>query len=163
ANIKLISMLLFLAISEARPSAGLQPKIRQKREWIVPPRKLKENVNYMDLEYIAKIRSDEETRTTIRYSLTGPGADQPPFRLFSVGSENGLVKIHGVLDREKMPTYHLRGVAKFLNGSYAEKDIDLRIVVLDENDCAPVFTTQTSGAVHERTARGTGNIHRNAC
>ncbi|XP_057189773.1 desmoglein-2-like protein isoform X2 [Triplophysa rosa] len=155
ANIKLISMLLFLAISEARPSAGLQPKIRQKREWIVPPRKLKENVNYMDLEYIAKIRSDEETRTTIRYSLTGPGADQPPFRLFSVGSENGLVKIHGVLDREKMPTYHLRGVAKFLNGSYAEKDIDLRIVVLDENDCAPVFTTQTSGAVHERTARDT--------
>lgn len=54
-------------------------------------------------------------------------------------------------------------MAKFLNGSYAEKDIDLRIVVLDDNDCAPVFTTQMSGAVHELTARGTGNIHRKAC
>ncbi|XP_056599162.1 desmoglein-2-like protein isoform X1 [Triplophysa dalaica] len=155
ANIKVISMLLFLAVLEARPSAGLQPKIRQKREWIVPPRKLTENIDYTNLEYIAKIRSDEETRTTIRYSLTGPGADQHPLGLFSVGHENGLVKISGVLDREKIPSYHLRGVAKFLNGSNAEKDIDLRIVVLDQNDCAPVFTTRTSGAVHEMSARDT--------
>lgn len=50
--------------------------------------------------------------------------------------------------------FQLRGVAKFLNGSYAEKDIDLRIVVLDENDCAPVFKTQMNGAVHELSSKG---------
>ncbi|XP_073727822.1 desmoglein-2-like protein isoform X1 [Misgurnus anguillicaudatus] len=148
-------ILLLLAITGAVPSAGIQQKIRQKREWIIPPRKLTENVNYMHLDYIAKIRSDEETRTSIRYSLTGPGADQPPFNLFTVGSQNGLVKIHGVLDREERAFYHLRGVAKFLNGSNAEKDIDLRIVVLDQNDCAPVFNNQMSGSVPELSSRDT--------
>lgn len=64
---------------------------------------------------------------------------------------------------DAFPLFQLRGVAKFLNGSNAEKDIDLRIVVLDQNDCAPVFTTRTSGAVREMSARGTGNIHPNAC
>ncbi|XP_051983851.1 desmoglein-2-like protein isoform X2 [Xyrauchen texanus] len=148
-------IVLMAAALVAEASSGPQHKVRQKREWIIPPRKLKENVNYMDLEYIAKIRSDEETRTTIRYSLTGPGADRDPVNLFTVGRENGLVKIHGVLDREKTPTYHLRGVAKFLNGSYAEKDIDLRIVVLDENDCPPVFNIQMIGAIHELSAQDT--------
>ncbi|XP_051553435.1 desmoglein-2-like protein [Myxocyprinus asiaticus] len=156
-KIRLIALYIVLmtAALDAEASAGPQHKVRQKREWIIPPRKLKENVNYMDLEYIAKIRSDEETRTTIRYSLTGPGADRDPVNLFTVGREDGLVKIHGVLDREKTPTYHLRGVAKFLNGSYAEKDIDLRIVVLDENDCPPVFNIQLSGAIHELSAQDT--------
>lgn len=54
-----------------------------------------------------QIRSDEEMRTSIRYSLTGSGADQPPKGLFTVGREDGLVKIHGVLDREEIPTYYV--------------------------------------------------------
>ncbi|KAK9979960.1 hypothetical protein ABG768_013362 [Culter alburnus] len=153
-GISLFIVLLGLAILKTSASGGQQKKIRQKREWIVPPRKLRENVDYQHLEYIAKIRSDEETRTSIRYSLTGSGADKPPIHLFTVDKEKGLVKIHGVLDREKTPTYHLRGVAKFLNGSYAEKDIDLRIVVEDENDCAPVLNF-TTGSVPELSARDT--------
>ncbi|XP_051738539.1 desmoglein-2-like protein isoform X2 [Ctenopharyngodon idella] len=150
----LFIVLLGLTILKTSASGGQQKKIRQKREWIIPPRKLRENVNYMHLEYIAKIRSDEETRTSIRYSLTGPGADSPPINLFTVDRDKGLVKIHGVLDREETPTYHLRGVAKFLNGSYAEKDIDLRIEVEDENDCAPVLNF-TTGSVPELSARDT--------
>uniref|UniRef100_A0A672KC28 Cadherin domain-containing protein n=1 Tax=Sinocyclocheilus grahami TaxID=75366 RepID=A0A672KC28_SINGR len=43
----------------------------------------------------------------IRYSLTGSGADQPPINLFTVNRETGLVKIHGVLDREKTPVYYV--------------------------------------------------------
>ncbi|XP_016118589.1 cadherin-2B-like, partial [Sinocyclocheilus grahami] len=142
---------LILAILNTSASEGQQKKIRQKREWIIPPHNVRENVNYTNREYIAKIRSDEETRTSIRYSLTGSGADQPPIHLFTVNRETGLVKIHGVLDREKTPVYYLRGVARFLNGSHAEKDIDLRIVVEDENDNAPVFNL-TTGAVYERSA-----------
>lgn len=54
--------------------------------------------------------------------------------------------------------FQLRGVAKFQNGSNAEKDIDLRIVVVDENDCAPVFNL-TTGSVPELSKKGTGIIH----
>lgn len=52
------------------------------------------------------------------------------------------------------PVLQLRGVAKFLNGSNAEKDIDLRIVVEDENDCAPVLNF-TTGSIPELSAKGT--------
>ncbi|NP_001410785.1 desmoglein-2-like protein precursor [Danio rerio] len=156
AKICSISLLVVLSLSilNASASGEQQKKVRQKREWIIPPRKLRENVNYMYLDYIAKIRSDEETRTSIRYSLKGAGADQPPRDLFTVGSTDGKVKINGLLDREKTPVYYLQGVAKFLNGSNAEKDVDLRVVVLDENDCPPVFNL-TIGAVSELSARDT--------
>uniref|UniRef100_A0A8C2I1C4 Cadherin domain-containing protein n=1 Tax=Cyprinus carpio TaxID=7962 RepID=A0A8C2I1C4_CYPCA len=130
-----------------------QKKIRQKREWIVPPKKLRENFDYTYQESIAKIRSDGESVTRIRYSLTGPGADKPPVNLFTVNSETGLVRINGVLDREETPFYYLQGVASYLNGSRAEKDIDLRIVVEDENDCPPVFNL-TIGAIFELSERG---------
>uniref|UniRef100_A0A673JU07 Desmoglein-2-like n=1 Tax=Sinocyclocheilus rhinocerous TaxID=307959 RepID=A0A673JU07_9TELE len=157
-NTIILGLLFFKTWFFQMSAAPWVKKIRQKREWIIPPHKLKENVNYINRDYIAKIRSDEETRTSIQYSLTGSGADQPPVNLFTVDSETGLVKIHGVLDREKTPVYYLRGVARFLNGSHAEKDIDLRIVVEDENDNAPVFNL-TTGAVYERSARGTAVIH----
>lgn len=50
-------------------------------------------------------------------------------------------------------------MAEFLNGSKAEKDIELRIVVQDENDCAPVFNLTSTGSVPELSAIGTGIIH----
>ncbi|XP_059418855.1 desmoglein-2-like protein isoform X2 [Carassius carassius] len=145
---------LFLAILNTSASEGQQSKIIQKRNWIIPAHKLMENKNYMDKEYVAKIRSDEETKTRIYYSLTGSGADQPPVDLFIVDKNTGLVKIRGVLDREKTPVYYLRGVATFLDGGKAETDIDLKIVVEDENDNAPVFNL-TTGAVYERRERDT--------
>uniref|UniRef100_A0A8C1C278 Cadherin domain-containing protein n=1 Tax=Cyprinus carpio carpio TaxID=630221 RepID=A0A8C1C278_CYPCA len=145
---------LILAILNTSAPEGQQRKIRQKRDWIIPAHKLKENQNYMNQESIAKIRSDAETRTSIKYSLTGYGADQPPVNLFTVDRDTGLVKIHGVLDREKTAFYNLQGVAKFQNGSKAEKDIDLRIRVEDENDNAPVFNL-TTGAVYELSEKDT--------
>ncbi|XP_071773116.2 desmoglein-2-like protein [Centroberyx gerrardi] len=128
---------------------------RKKREWIIPPRRLTENVDYTGLEYIAKIRSDKEYTSKVFYSLTGPGSDQQPLGLFTVNTETGLVKIHSVLDREKIPLYHLKGVAKYSNGDRAEKDIDLHIIVVDQNDCEPVFETQQIGSVNESSAADT--------
>ncbi|MCJ8731257.1 hypothetical protein PDJAM_G00197420 [Pangasius djambal] len=125
---------------------------RQKREWIVPPNKLYENVDYTGKEFIAKIRSDEETRMDIEYSLIGPAADDG---LFSVGKRNGYVKIHRILDREKTASYELKGRATLRDGSLAERDLDLKIIVLDQNDCTPLFNVQVIGSVDELSDEGT--------
>ncbi|KAK3567244.1 hypothetical protein QTP86_015085 [Hemibagrus guttatus] len=125
---------------------------RQKREWIIPPKKLFENVDYTNEKSIAKIRSDEETRENIIYSLLGPAAEDG---LFSVGKKDGFVKIHGILDREKISVYELKGRASLRNGSLAERDLDLKILVLDQNDNAPVFKVQVTGSVEELSEEGT--------
>ncbi|XP_053486124.1 desmoglein-2-like protein [Ictalurus furcatus] len=119
---------------------------RQKREWIIPPKKLVENVDYTTGDFIAKIRSDEETRTDVEYSLIGAAVDEG---LFSVGRKNGYVKIHGILDREKTASYELKGRATLINGKLAERDLDLKIIVLDQNDNAPEFKVQMIGSVYE--------------
>ena len=40
------------------------------------------------------------------------------------------------------------------NGTCAEKDIELKIVVLDENDCIPVIAVDQVGSVSESSAAG---------
>lgn len=45
-------------------------------------------------------------------------------------------------------------MAKFLNGSRAEKDIPLTIEILDMNDNAPVIQTQQVGEVDECSSAG---------
>ncbi|KAG7330515.1 hypothetical protein KOW79_006737 [Hemibagrus wyckioides] len=125
---------------------------RQKREWIIPPKRLFENVDYTNDKSIAKIRSDEETRENIIYSLLGPAADEG---LFSVGKKDGLVKIHGILDRETVAFYDLKGRASLRNGTLVERDLDLKIIVLDQNDNPPEFKVQVSGSVEELSEEGT--------
>lgn len=130
---------------------------RQKREWIVPPQILEENVDYTKKDFIAKIRSDKEVAQmkNLRYSLRGVGADQEPFNLFVVNPETGYVRITGILDRESISQYNLSGIALFTDGSIAENDIGLRIKVKDQNDNAPVFGVMNPGAVDELSAVGT--------
>ncbi|KAJ8012131.1 hypothetical protein DPEC_G00065490 [Dallia pectoralis] len=122
---------------------------RQKREWIIPAKKLYENVDYRKDVYIAKIRSDKQYMSKVKYSLVGIGADQDPKGLFQVEEETGLVTITEILDREKMSNYKLYGVAKYGDGRPAEKDIELEIIVLDQNDCPPVFAFGQTGSVFE--------------
>nr|XP_046264008.1 desmoglein-2-like [Scatophagus argus] len=150
-----ILMASFLTLVPVRAEGNGPTLQRQKREWIVAPRQLKENHDYTGLESIARIRSDKENYTRIFYYLTGPGVDQPPEGVFQVNRDTGFVKIYSILDREKIPSYHLKGVAKYADGSYAEKDIDLRITVVDENDCPPVIKVQQIGYVNESSAAGT--------
>uniref|UniRef100_A0A8C8JZW3 Cadherin domain-containing protein n=1 Tax=Oncorhynchus tshawytscha TaxID=74940 RepID=A0A8C8JZW3_ONCTS len=151
--VKLISEIFSLVLSILE-SGGLNLR-RQKREWIIPPRKLKENVDYRNREYIAKIRSDAEYKSRVTYSLTGIGADQNPMNLFHVNLDTGFVTIRGILDREEIASYHLLGVAMYNNGSRAEKDIELNILVEDQNDCPPVFVFGQSGSVNESSAAET--------
>lgn len=135
---------------------------RQKREWIIAPRKLWENEDYTGLEYIAKIRSDKEDSSDVTYHLKGSGATTFPVGLFTVNPVNGFVRIHAKLDREERAFYNLVGEAFYSNGKRAEKDIDLRIVVLDRNDCPPVFSMQQTGSVYESSAANTVVMRVNA-
>ncbi|TSK58111.1 Desmoglein-2 [Bagarius yarrelli] len=124
---------------------------RNKREWIVPPQILEENVDYTKQLFIAKIRSDKEdpNKGPIKYALKGIGADQPPYNLFIVEPSTGKVRITGILDRESIAQYNLSGVALYPDGSVAENDIQLRIKVKDQNDCPPVFLPISVGSVKE--------------
>ncbi|XP_037538123.1 desmoglein-2 [Nematolebias whitei] len=124
-------------------------------EWILAPRKLVENEDYTSFDFIAKIRSDKENFTAIRYQITGPGVDQDPKGRFAVDPNTGYVKVYTIFDREEIPVYYLNGVAKFLNGSRAEKDIALTIEIVDMNDNAPVIQTQQVGEVDECSSAGT--------
>ena len=45
-------------------------------------------------------------------------------------------------------------MAKYQNGTPAEKDIDLKITVVDQNDCPPVIKVQQVGYVNESSAAG---------
>ncbi|TKS79694.1 Desmoglein-2 Cadherin family member 5 HDGC [Collichthys lucidus] len=127
---------------------------RQKREWIVAPRRLVENVDYTSFQSIAKIHSDK-TFTKIKYSISGPGVDQPPVGVFGIDPNTGFVKIYSILDREEIAIYHLKGMAKYLNGSDAERELLLKVVVEDQNDCAPVVVANQVGSVNESSAPGT--------
>ncbi|XP_036375429.1 desmoglein-2-like [Megalops cyprinoides] len=149
-------LLHLLTVSAVKVDAGeLKTLRRQKREWILPPQRLQENVDYTGKDFIAKIRSDEEVRTSIVYSLTGKGADEPPVGVFTVDPQNGKVRVTRILDREEIPFYHLKGVAMFRNNTRAEKDIDLRIIVVDQNDNDPVFSFGQQGEVNESSQAAT--------
>lgn len=56
---------------------------------------------------LCQIRSDEQYKSGVTYSLTGIGADQYPINLFTVNPETGLVRINGILDREETASYHV--------------------------------------------------------
>ncbi|XP_035271404.1 uncharacterized protein LOC118226145 [Anguilla anguilla] len=158
ASFAAVSLLLLLAllVFEAEVEARRRTKPRRrKREWILPPTKLQENVDYTKREFIAKIRSDKDDLDAVIYSLTGAGADSPPFNLFVVNSTTGLVKVTDILDREKCAMYNLTGIARHKNGTLAETDIDLRIRVIDQNDNPPQFPKKFTGSVNESSTEGT--------
>uniref|UniRef100_A0A3Q3GTY3 Cadherin domain-containing protein n=1 Tax=Labrus bergylta TaxID=56723 RepID=A0A3Q3GTY3_9LABR len=128
---------------------------RHKRDWVVPTRMLKENIDYSERGFVAKIRSDWDEEQTLYYFLLGPGASENPMNLFVVDLESGLVYVKGKLDREERETYILTGVARFHNGSVAEGRIDLRFDVGDENDNPPVFVPMPPATVNESSPAGT--------
>ncbi|KAI4809802.1 hypothetical protein KUCAC02_018666 [Chaenocephalus aceratus] len=150
-----ILLVFFLTLVPVSAEGKGQELRRHKREWIIAPRQLKENHDYTGLQSIARIRSDKENHTRIMYYLSGPGVDQPPVGVFGVDRNTGYVKIFSNLDREETPFFHLKGVAKYADGTLAENDIDLKITVLDENDCPPIIKVQQVGYVNESSAIGT--------
>uniref|UniRef100_A0A3Q3WA96 Cadherin domain-containing protein n=1 Tax=Mola mola TaxID=94237 RepID=A0A3Q3WA96_MOLML len=99
-----------------------------------------------------------ESHRDIDYSLEGAGASQKPFHVFVVDHKTGLIRVTKVLDREKI----LSGIATYKDGTYAEKKIDIRIKVVDDNDNFPVFGVIQPVGVFELSPAGTSVVKINA-
>lgn len=63
----------------------------QVRTWILTP----------------QIRSDHDKTRALRYSVTGPGADQPPTGIFIIDPISGELSVNKPLDREHIPNFHV--------------------------------------------------------
>ncbi|KAA8590846.1 hypothetical protein FQN60_001789, partial [Etheostoma spectabile] len=97
-----------------------------------------------------QIRSDQDKDISIRYSITGVGADQPPNEVFNIDPVLGKMFVTKPLDREHRSSYHLRAHAVDMNGNQVENPIDLYIFVIDMNDNRPEFKNQVyNGSVDE--------------
>ncbi|XP_029355863.1 desmoglein-4-like [Echeneis naucrates] len=152
-----LGLLLFMIVALVLNAEALmrtQTVKRRKREWLIPPVQLLENTDYTKREFIAKIWSDKSQEAKVEYFLSGPGADKPPLNLFVINRDTGFVRITGILDREKYSSFNLAGRAKFINGTTAEDDIPLNVIVLDQNDNAPYFEL-CAGNITEASKEGT--------
>lgn len=54
-----------------------------------------------------QIRSDQDQDISIRYSITGVGADQPPNEVFNIDPVLGKMFVTKPLDREHRSSYHV--------------------------------------------------------
>ncbi|XP_029912574.1 cadherin-4-like [Myripristis murdjan] len=138
-------------------SKGLR---RQKRDWVIPPINVPENSRGPFPQMLVSIRSDQDRDISIRYSITGVGADQPPNEVFSIDPVAGKMFVTKPLDREQRSSYHLRAHAVDMNGNQVENPIDLYIYVIDMNDNRPEFKNQVyNGSVDEGSKPGTYVMH----
>ncbi|XP_077404330.1 cadherin-4-like isoform X2 [Vanacampus margaritifer] len=141
-------------------SKGLR---RQKRDWVIPPINVAENSRGPFPQMLVSIRSDQDQDISIRYSITGVGADQPPNEVFNIDPVIGKMFVTKPLDREHRSSYHLRAHAVDMNGNKVENPIDLYIFVIDMNDNRPEFKNQVyNGSVDEGSKPGTYVMHLSA-
>ncbi|TWW77944.1 Blastomere cadherin [Takifugu flavidus] len=84
-----------------RSGGGLR---RRKRDWVIPKINVAENHKGPYPLEISKIRSNQD-KLKIFYSITGPGADQPPTNLFTMDRDSGSLFVTQQLDREEQAKY----------------------------------------------------------
>nr|XP_003197851.4 cadherin-2-like [Danio rerio] len=139
------------------PSRKMDVSVRRmKRDWVIPPINVAENSRGPFPMKLVRIRSDNDERVSLRYSVTGPGADQPPAGVFSIDPVSGQLTVLKPLDREHLPSFNLRAHAVDLNGNQVENPIDIMINVIDMNDNRPEFIQQIwNGSVAEGSKPGT--------
>uniref|UniRef100_A0A669E1G1 Cadherin 2, type 1, N-cadherin (neuronal) n=1 Tax=Oreochromis niloticus TaxID=8128 RepID=A0A669E1G1_ORENI len=119
---------------------------RVKRDWVIPPINVPEN---------SRGQFPEDLNRMLRYSVTGPGADQPPTGIFIINPISGQLSVTKPLDREHISNFHLRAHAVDLNGNQVENPIDIVINVIDQNDNRPEFTHSIfNGSVPEGSKPG---------
>ncbi|XP_051984194.1 cadherin-2-like [Xyrauchen texanus] len=129
---------------------------RMKRDWVIPPINVAENSRGPFPMNLVRIRSDNDETVSLRYSVTGPGADQPPTGVFSIDPISGQLSVLKPLDREHLPNFNLRAHAVDLNGNQVENPIDIMINVIDMNDNRPEFVHQIwNGSIPEGSKPGT--------
>ncbi|XP_018613344.1 cadherin-2-like [Scleropages formosus] len=129
---------------------------RRRRDWVIPSINVPENSRGPFPSELVRIRSDHDKTRSLRYSVTGPGADQAPTGIFVINAISGELSVMKPLDREQIPSFHLRAHAVDLNGNQVENPIDISINVIDMNDNRPEFVHQIwNGTVPEGSKPGT--------
>lgn len=129
---------------------------RQKRDWVIPPINVPENSRGAFPQELVRIRSDRDKTSSLRYSVTGPGGDQPPTGIFIINPISGQLSVTKPLDREHIASFNLRAHAVDVNGNQVENPIDIVINVIDMNDNRPEFLHQVwNGSVPEGSKPGT--------
>ncbi|KAE8280224.1 Cadherin-1 Epithelial cadherin [Larimichthys crocea] len=123
-----------------KSSEGLR---RRKRDWVIPELSVAENHRGPYPYKISQIRSNEDEKKKIFYSITGPGADQPPLGLFHIDRDTGNLYISQPLDREKQAKYTFHAHAVAQDSGQAEEPMDIVVKIIDQNDNKPVFTQDT--------------------
>ncbi|MBN3288629.1 CADH2 protein, partial [Polyodon spathula] len=129
---------------------------RMKRDWVIPPINVAENSRGPFPLELVRIRSDRDKNRSLRYSVTGPGADQPPTGIFIINPISGELSVTKPLDREQIPNFHVRIMAGNMCTFLVENPIDIVINVIDMNDNRPEFLHQIwNGTVPEGSKPGT--------
>ncbi|CAJ1066648.1 B-cadherin-like [Xyrichtys novacula] len=123
-----------------KSSKGLS---RRKRDWVIPEIRVSENDRGPFPLKVTQIRSNEDKLKKIYYSITGPGADQPPVGLFSMDRLTGNLYVTQPLDREKQSKYMFQAFAVAEGSGNAEEPMEIVVNVLDQNDNKPLFTQAT--------------------
>ncbi|CAB1314182.1 unnamed protein product [Coregonus sp. 'balchen'] len=131
-------------------SQSLVGLVRRKRDWIIPPINFPENDRGPFPKDMVQIRSSNDKEVKIQYSITGPGADQPPVGLFTVDKNSGVLYVTQPLDRErqdhyvKIPKYTLEIQAADMEGKGLTSIGKSIITVTDVNDIAPQFVMSSN-------------------
>ncbi|XP_067905345.1 B-cadherin [Heterodontus francisci] len=129
---------------------------RKKREWVIPTINHPENDKGPFPKTVVQIKSSRQNEITVYYTVSGPGADQPPKGVFTIDKTKGFVKVHQPLDREQIAEYQLIALATDEAGENVEDPVDIYIKVIDQNDNKPQFTSPTFyGQVSEGATPGT--------
>ncbi|XP_031152767.1 B-cadherin-like isoform X2 [Sander lucioperca] len=128
---------------------------RSKREWVIPDLTVVENDRGPYPLKVSQIRSNADKVKKIFYSITGPGADQPPVGLFTMDRNTGILYITEPLDREKQDSYMFQAHAVAEGSGNAEAPMDITVKVIDQNDNKPTFNQSTFlGEVPEASPKG---------
>uniref|UniRef100_H3CD56 Cadherin domain-containing protein n=1 Tax=Tetraodon nigroviridis TaxID=99883 RepID=H3CD56_TETNG len=111
--------------------------------WVIPDINVAENHRGPHPLRIAQIRSNQDKLWRIHYSISGPGADQPPVNLFTMDKVSGTLFVTQQLDREQQASYMLKAHAVAEGSGTAEEPMDIIVNVIDQNDNKPVFVKDT--------------------
>ncbi|XP_032383572.1 cadherin-1 [Etheostoma spectabile] len=128
---------------------------RRKREWVIPDLTVVENDRGPYPLKVSQIRSNADKVKKIFYSITGPGADEPPVGLFTMDRNTGTLYLTQPLDREDKDKYMFQAHAVADGSGNAEAPMDIIVKVIDQNDNKPTFTQSTFlGEVAEASPKG---------
>ncbi|XP_023183626.1 blastomere cadherin-like isoform X1 [Xiphophorus maculatus] len=123
--------------------------------WVIPDITVPENgIGPFPLQ-LAQIRFNEDETKKILYSISGPGADQPPVGLFTMDGDTGHLYVTQGLDRENQNKYTLQVNAVAEDGGATVGQTQAVVKVTDQNNNKPVFNKDTyEGEVPEASPIG---------